>query len=82
MFASVPAAASTPAGRRHGIMGSAPSSVMFGPQASAATPSARLAGADPTRFSPFQGGAAAGASVHVGVAVLGVAAVMAVMVAL
>ncbi|KGO42629.1 hypothetical protein PEX1_016370 [Penicillium expansum] len=78
--ASVAAVSSTPAGRQHGFMGgAASSSVIFGP---GATPSARPSGVDPTRFSPFQGAAAAGASVHGGVAALGVAAVMAVMVAL
>ncbi|KAJ5181572.1 hypothetical protein N7449_011719 [Penicillium cf. viridicatum] len=81
--ASVAAASSTPADREHGLMGgAASSSVVFGPQASGATPSARPSGVDPTRFSPFQGTAAAGASVNGGLAVLGVAAVMAVMVAL
>ncbi|KOS46610.1 hypothetical protein ACN38_g2369 [Penicillium nordicum] len=82
-LASVAAASSTPAGREHGLMGgAASSSVAFGPQASGATPSARPSGVDPTRFSPFQGAAAVGPSVNGGVAVLGVAAVMAVMVAL
>lgn len=82
-LASVAAASSTPADREHGLMGgAASSSVVFGPQASGATPSARPSGVDPTRFSPFQGAAAAGASVNGRVAVLGVAAVMAVMVAL
>ncbi|CAG8908407.1 unnamed protein product [Penicillium egyptiacum] len=76
-------AVSTPAGREHGLMGgAASSSALFGPQASGATPSAVPSGVDPTRFSPFQGAAAAGVSVHGGVAMLGVAAVMAVMVAL
>ncbi|KAJ9488793.1 hypothetical protein VN97_g4491 [Penicillium thymicola] len=82
-LASVAAASSTPADREHGLMGgAASSSVAFGPQASGATPSARPSGVDPTRFSPFQGAAAVGPSVNGGVAVLGVAAVMAVMVAL
>ncbi|KAJ5687191.1 hypothetical protein N7536_009810 [Penicillium majusculum] len=82
-LASVAAASSTPADREHGLMGgAASSSVVFGPQASGATPSARPSGVDPTRFSPFQGAAAVGASVNGGVAALGVAAVMAVMVAL
>jgi hypothetical protein len=68
-------AASTPA-YSHGVMGSA-SSVVFG--SSAATPSP--SGADPHRYSHFKGAAAPGASVH-GVAVAGVAAVMALMLAL
>ncbi|KAI3211350.1 hypothetical protein CBS147311_986 [Penicillium roqueforti] len=73
-------ASSTPASRLHGLMGgAASSSVIFGPQA---TSSAVPSGVDPTRFSPFKGAAAAGASVHGGVAVLGVAAAMAVVVAL
>ncbi|KGO70600.1 hypothetical protein PITC_051940 [Penicillium italicum] len=81
--ASVAAApSSTPAGREYGFLGGAASSVIFGPHASAATPSARPSGVDPTRFSPFQGAAAAGASVHGGVAVLGAAAVFGVMFAL
>ncbi|KAJ5330029.1 hypothetical protein N7452_010419 [Penicillium brevicompactum] len=73
------ASASAPAGYSHGPMGAVGSSVVFGSQASAATPAP--SGADPHRFSSFQGAAAAGASVH-GVAVAGVAAVMALMVAL
>lgn len=78
------AASSTPAGWKHGLMGgAASSSVLFGPQASeampSAGPSAGPSGVDPTRF---KGAAAAGASVHGGVAVLGFAAVMAVMAAL
>jgi hypothetical protein len=72
-------ASSTP-GRGHGLMGGAASS--FGSKVSGPTSSAVPSGVDPTRFSPFQGAAAAGAGVHGGVAVLGVAAVMAVMVAL
>lgn len=73
------AAVSTPASYSHGLMGSATSSVIFGSQASAATPSP--SGVDPSRFSPFQGAAAPGVSVH-GLAAAGVAAVMALMVAL
>ncbi|KAJ6143861.1 hypothetical protein N7471_003314 [Penicillium samsonianum] len=74
------AASSTPAGWKHGLMGgAASSSVLFGPQASEAMPSAGPSGVDPTRF---KGAAAAGASVHGGVAALGFAAVMAVMAAL
>ena len=77
---SVAVASSTPASRQYGLMGgAASSSVIFGPQA---TSSAVPSGVDPTGFSPFKGAAAAGASVHGGVAVLGVAAVMAVVVAL
>ncbi|CAG7944501.1 unnamed protein product [Penicillium nalgiovense] len=71
-------ASSTP-GRGHGLMGGAASS--FGSKVSGPTASAVPSGVDPTRFSPFQGAAAA-VEVHAGVAVLGVAAVMAVMVAL
>ena len=74
------AASSTPASYSHGLMGAASSSVLFGSQASAATPSP--SGADPNRYSPFQGAAAPGASVHTGVAAVGVAAVMAFMAAL
>jgi hypothetical protein len=82
-LASVAAASSTPAGREHGLIGgAASSSVVFGPQASGATPSAQPSGVDPTRFSPYQGAAAPGPSVNGGLAGLGVAAVMAVMVAL
>lgn len=73
------AAASTPASYSHGLMGSATSSVIFGSQASAATPSP--SGVDASRFSPFQGAAAPGASAH-GVAAAGVAVVMALMAAL
>ncbi|KAJ5950312.1 uncharacterized protein N7479_008725 [Penicillium vulpinum] len=77
------AASPTPVGYEHGLMvGAASSSMVFGPKGSGATPSAVPAGADATHFSPFEGAAAAGASVHGGVAVLGVAAVMAIMVAL
>lgn len=73
------ASASSPAGYSHGPMGAVGSSVVFGSQASAATPAP--SGADPNRFSKFEGAAAAGASLH-GAAVVGVAAVMALMVAL
>ncbi|KAJ6181160.1 hypothetical protein N7519_011621 [Penicillium mononematosum] len=73
-------ASSTP-GRGHGLMGGAASS-SFGSKISGPTSSAVPSGVDPTRFSPFQGAAVAGAEVHGGVAGLGVAAVMAVMVAL
>ncbi|CAG8021719.1 unnamed protein product [Penicillium salamii] len=72
------AVASSPAGHSHVPMGAA-SSVAFGSQASAATP--MPSGADPNRYSSFQGAAAPSASVH-GVAAVGVAAVMALMVAL
>jgi hypothetical protein len=74
------AAASTPARYSHGLMGAATSSVLFGSQASAATPSP--SGADAHRFSAFQGAAAPGASVNTGAAAVGVAAVMAFMAAL
>ncbi|CAI7627702.1 unnamed protein product [Penicillium glandicola] len=68
-------ASSTPA--RHGLMGGAASSVVFGAQVPGATPSTRL-GADPLAFT---GVAGKGVEVR-GVVVFGVAAVMAVMVAL
>ncbi|KAJ6018794.1 hypothetical protein N7499_010024 [Penicillium canescens] len=65
----------------HGMMvNAASSSVVFGSQASAATPSP--SGVDANRFSSFQGAGAKSVSVHGGVAALGVAAVMALMAAL
>lgn len=65
----------------HGMMvKAASSSVVFGSQASAATPSP--SGVDANRFSSFQGAGAKSVSVHGGVAALGVAAVMALMAAL
>ncbi|CAG7918061.1 unnamed protein product [Penicillium olsonii] len=72
------AVGSSPAGHSHVPMGAA-SSVVFGSQASAATP--MPSGADPNRYSSFQGAAAPSAAVH-GVAAVGVAAVMALMAAL
>ncbi|KAJ5793687.1 hypothetical protein N7457_000286 [Penicillium paradoxum] len=62
----------------HGVLGR-PSSVIFGPQASAATPSP--SGVDPSRFSSFEGAAAPGVAVNGGV-VVGVAAVIGFMAAL
>lgn len=56
------------------------SSVLFGSQASAATPAP--SGADPNRFSPFQGAAPRVSAAHGGIAALGVAAVMGLMIAL
>jgi hypothetical protein len=78
-------AASTPASYAHGIMGAAATPASYshgimGAASSAATPSP--SGADPHRFSPFQGAAPGGVSVHGGVAAVGVAAVMAFMAAL
>ncbi|KAJ5293739.1 hypothetical protein PENANT_c002G06647 [Penicillium antarcticum] len=65
----------------HGMMvNAASSSVVFGSQASAATPSP--SGVDANRFNSFQGAGTKSVSVHGGVAALGVAAVMALMAAL
>jgi hypothetical protein len=59
-----------------GMMSS--SSMFYGSHSATPTPS----GASANRFSVFQGAAPAGSAVHGGVAALGVAAVMALMVAL
>ncbi|KAJ5625759.1 hypothetical protein N7510_002068 [Penicillium lagena] len=73
----VPAASSraTPSSSM-GMMSS--SSMLYGSHSATPTPS----GASASRFQAFQGAAPAGSAVHSGVAALGVAAVMALMVAL
>ncbi|KAJ5386562.1 hypothetical protein N7509_009103 [Penicillium cosmopolitanum] len=64
----------------NGVLIPASSSVLFGSSASAATPSP--SGADPNRFSPFQGAAPQVSAAHSGIAALGVAAIMGLMIAL
>ncbi|KAJ5815972.1 hypothetical protein N7447_008205 [Penicillium robsamsonii] len=72
------AASSTSVGREHGLMGGAASTVVG---QVGATPSAGASGVDAKSFSPYTG-AAVGTSVNGGVVMLGVAVVLAVMVAL
>lgn len=72
-------AASTPASS-YGAMMAASSSVIFGSQMSAATPSP--SGASANRFHTFQGAAPKTSAVQGGIAALGVAAVMGLMIAL
>ncbi|KAJ5519700.1 hypothetical protein N7463_000153 [Penicillium fimorum] len=73
------AASSTSVAREHGLMGGEASSSVFGQ--AGATPSAGGSGVDAKSFSPYTG-AAVETSVNGGVMMLGVAAVLAVMVAL
>jgi hypothetical protein len=72
-------AASTPASS-NGAMMAASSSVIFGSQMSAATPTP--SGASANRFHTFQGAAPKTSAVQGGIAALGVAAVMGLMIAL
>jgi hypothetical protein len=72
-------AASTPASS-NSVMMAASSSVIFGSQMSAATPTP--SGASPYRFHTFQGAAPKTNAIQSGIAALGVAAVMGLMVAL
>lgn len=67
----------TPASSSMGVMVGAPSSSVFGVQSATPMPS----GASANRYNAFKGAAPAASSVHGG-AVFGVAAVMALMVAL
>lgn len=72
-------AASSPAMSNGVMVGASSSSVLFGSQMSATpTPS----GASPNRFNAFQGAAPAVNAAQGGVAALGVAAVMGLMIAL
>ncbi|KAJ5577678.1 uncharacterized protein N7459_006642, partial [Penicillium hispanicum] len=73
------AAASSPASSNGVMVGGASSSVVFGSQASAATPSPSGTGAN--RFNAFQGAAPKASAVQGGVAAVAVAAVMGLMVA-
>lgn len=73
-------AASSPVMSNGVLIPASSSSVLFGSQASAATPAP--SGADPNRFSPFKGAAPQVSAAHGGVAALGVAAVMGLMIAL
>lgn len=73
-------AASSPVYSHGVLVGASSSSVLYGSQASAATPGP--SGADPNRFSPFQGAAPQVSAAHGGIAALGVAAVMGLMIAL
>jgi hypothetical protein len=72
-------AASSPASS-NGAMMAASSSVIFGSHMSAATPAP--SGASGSRFQAFQGAAPKTNSVHGGIAALGVAAIMGLMIAL
>ncbi|CEJ56135.1 hypothetical protein PMG11_02356 [Penicillium brasilianum] len=72
-------AASSPASS-NGAMMAASSSVIFGSHMSAATPAP--SGASAGRFQTFQGAAPKTSSVHGGIAALGVAAIMGLMIAL
>jgi hypothetical protein len=71
-------AASSPASYNGAMM--ATSSVIFGSQMSAATPTP--SGASPNRFHTFQGAAPKTNAIQGGIAALGVAAVMGLMIAL
>lgn len=73
-------AASSPAMSNGVMVGASSSSVLFGSQMSAATPTP--SGASPNRFNAFQGAAPAVNAAQGGVAALGVAAVMGLMIAL
>lgn len=73
-------AASSPAMSNGVMVGASSSSVLFGSQMSAATPTP--SGASPNRFNAFQGAAPVVNAVHGGAAALGVAAVMGLMIAL
>lgn len=73
-------AASSPAMSNGVMVGASSSSVLFGAQMSAATPTP--SGVSPNRFNAFQGAAPAVSAAHSGVAALGVAAVMGLMIAL
>jgi hypothetical protein len=73
-------AASSPVISNGVLIPASSSSVLFGSQASAATPAP--SGADPNRFSAFQGAAPQVSAAHGGIAALGVAAFMGVMIAL
>lgn len=73
-------AASSPAMSNGVMVGASSSSVLFGSQMSAATPTP--SGASPNRFNAYQGAAPAVNAVHGGAAALGVAAVMGLMIAL
>lgn len=73
-------AASSPVSSNGVLVAASSSSAIFGSQASAATPTP--SGVDPSRFSPFQGAAPQVSAAHGGIAALGVAAVMGLMIAL
>lgn len=73
-------AASSPAMSNGVMVGASSSSVLFGSQMSAATPTP--SGASPNRFHTFKGAAPAVNAAQGGVAALGVAAVMGLMIAL